>query len=760
MSWPTPQDYNEAIQSPSLSFTDRELQSGHPELTALGLPRPIAGGFANVYKILSGGRQWAARCFLTDVPDQQQRYEAISKHLAAAHLAYTVPFTYLSPGIRVLGKPYPLIKMEWVQGESLSSFVGRTLSYPSTLLSVAKVWSKMVSEVRAANISHGDLQHGNVLVVGDELRLIDYDGMFVPALAGKRSNECGHRNYQHPARTEFDYGPELDNFSAWVVYFSLIALSVHPELWTKHRGGDECLLLRKEDFAQPGTSIILRNLGNSSNVQVRSLTQLFIGLLSFSPQNIPSLDGNLPKETFTGAPGGAPSTATNWWGDHVEAASPQDKVSVEQQASSDSNASLPDLTWIIDSLDAPTTEKHLQFTGSMLEPRIVLVGSVILLFGFGLFAEVSISTFSLSTLSVAGFNLLLCYFRYRSDPNFSEYNKFKRESEALSQQIRSQQSMADSFNSERVRVQEKLSMAESSLLRKKAQLSADLQASTNEKQMRLTSALRDVDTRRRDAVKTEATELQKVQRNIGDQIAELDRKLSGTRRIMDDEKDKALKVLQDEHIRTYLSGFSIAQAKVHGIGPSLTSGLRQAGIVTAVDVDKWRILKVPGFGHFRAEALVEWRDDLQSNAKKSLPTRLPRSQITAVENRFQTSSQQFESDKQLLQKQIDVQITSVRQKSAAAQQSLTAEEQRLKNQSYQELAALRQSNEAHIQDLEVKLRASKSQSTLAIAPLNEKLLAAQRKMFGLHWQVARQEKEKERFRSMRFQDYLKFLIRP
>src|SRR5439155_9947810 len=107
---------------------------------------------------------------------------------------------------------------------------------------------------KSGGISHGDLQHGNVLVVGGELRLIDYDGMFVPEFAGTMSKECGHLNYQHPARTEFDYGPSLDNFSSWVIAVSLAAVCVHPELWTKYSGGDECLIFRREDFTNPGAS--------------------------------------------------------------------------------------------------------------------------------------------------------------------------------------------------------------------------------------------------------------------------------------------------------------------------------------------------------------------------------------------------------------------------------------------------------------------------------------------------------------------------
>jgi hypothetical protein len=124
MAWPTPQDYNEAVQNPRLAFTDPDLRNGQPELNALGLPRPISGNFACVYKIQSGGHRWAARCFISEVSDQQRRYEAIRAFLARAALPYTVPFTYLPTGINVQGRNYPLLKMQWVQGESLSAFVG------------------------------------------------------------------------------------------------------------------------------------------------------------------------------------------------------------------------------------------------------------------------------------------------------------------------------------------------------------------------------------------------------------------------------------------------------------------------------------------------------------------------------------------------------------------------------------------------------------------------------------------------------------
>jgi len=138
MSWPPPQDYNEAIQNPQLNFTDPELRAGVPEMTPLGLPRAITGGFASVYRLRCGGRDWAVRCFLRAVPDQQERYAAIGRHLAAAKLPYTVGFAFQPGGIKVGGRAYPLLKMEWVDGEPLERWIEDHLGDPAALRALAE----------------------------------------------------------------------------------------------------------------------------------------------------------------------------------------------------------------------------------------------------------------------------------------------------------------------------------------------------------------------------------------------------------------------------------------------------------------------------------------------------------------------------------------------------------------------------------------------------------------------------------------------
>ena len=129
----------------------------------------------------------------------------ISRHLSQAKLPFMVDFTYLEQGIRVAGRWYPVLKMQWVEGLTLNQFVGKYVDKPAMLEVLLQVWGRMATWLRSAEVGHCDLQHGNILLVPGAnanslaLKLIDYDGMWVPALAGTKSGEVGHPSLPAPA---------------------------------------------------------------------------------------------------------------------------------------------------------------------------------------------------------------------------------------------------------------------------------------------------------------------------------------------------------------------------------------------------------------------------------------------------------------------------------------------------------------------------------------------------------------------------------
>jgi hypothetical protein len=253
----------EAIQSPRACFSHAELRKAAVVMDPLGLPSVHAGNFAYVFQLrLADGTVIAARCFARFLGDRQRRYNLMSRYVGDQCPRWLTGFAYEPRGIRVRDAWYPLLRMDWVNGVPLNRHVEQVLDDQGALKSLSVQWSELVSNLERHRIAHGDLQHGNVLVeqATGELRLVDYDAMWVPGFVnGAQAAELGHRNFQHPARSRSDFGPNLARFSALVVYTALRALAECPDLWERYDNGENLLFLAR-DFQQPSRSRLLAEL--------------------------------------------------------------------------------------------------------------------------------------------------------------------------------------------------------------------------------------------------------------------------------------------------------------------------------------------------------------------------------------------------------------------------------------------------------------------------------------------------------------------
>ncbi len=275
--WPSMVDYQDALQCPPVAFPSSELRFGTPVEDNLGLPRPLCGTFASVYELVNGRSRWAVKCFLRNIPNLHQRYDRIAEHLRFGRLRYFVRFEYQRRGIQVQGKSFPLVKMEWVEGCQLNTFIEQNLSRPRKLAKLKKRWARLLPDLRAANMAHGDLQHGNVLVLPNgHLRLIDYDGMWVPTLEGEEANETGHPDFQDPRRTQKDFNADIDGFSDAVIHIAIGALRQEPSLWEKYNNGDN-LLFRREDFLNPESSSLITDLQALGDQEISEKLEFVMG---------------------------------------------------------------------------------------------------------------------------------------------------------------------------------------------------------------------------------------------------------------------------------------------------------------------------------------------------------------------------------------------------------------------------------------------------------------------------------------------------
>ena len=273
MAYPSRGDYAAAVGGfPHVSILDATLRSGTPARGPNNLLLVFSGGFSSVFPLVVGSNTFALRCWVRDIRDAETRYQAISNYLQKRSLPYFVEFAYVPEGILVNGTKWPITRMEWAEGQTLCQFIEDNLHDSALLRTTAAEFLKMAETLHANQISHGDFQDGNILLKRNgtdvEIKLIDYDSLFVPALRGYPDNIVGLPQYQHPSRIAGGgiANEKVDYFSELVIYLSLLAVAEKPALWSQFKGGmDGAVLFVATDFKNPAQSSIFRELENLSS---------------------------------------------------------------------------------------------------------------------------------------------------------------------------------------------------------------------------------------------------------------------------------------------------------------------------------------------------------------------------------------------------------------------------------------------------------------------------------------------------------------
>ncbi|HTR35022.1 MAG TPA: hypothetical protein VMH80_03920 [Bryobacteraceae bacterium] len=685
MAWPSDQDYNEAIQNPRIAFADPELQTGQVELNAMGIPKARSGNFATVYKINVNGAAHAVRCFRYDNPEHTIRYPAIASHLTQNALAYMVSFRYMSQGIRVGSSWYPFVRMRWVDGDSLVSYVEKNLSSPAALRDLAAAWAQMLSDLRQAKIAHGDLQHGNVLVVQGKLRLVDYDGMYVPALEGSRGIELGHRNYQHPQRTELDFGAYLDNFSAWLIYASLMAVAAQPALWGQLKGGDECLLFRKQDFDAPERSAAFRALKALPDAQVRALADRIEYFLWLPPDQVPAISEQEIAARPVASGVASPSSAQGWIQDYIK------QFSVEA-ANEFPVIEAGDQSWLQDHVELKADIGS--FSNKVSTDRYIALGALLtawtLCAWFSLFHAALLASviWATGTAAASLATVAIWRLRYRAEPVYRTITALRSDLSTETKARGDANGAFEELKSKRLRRRATFTEDGSRLQKREEGLQADEAKRLREIDASLQNGLQQITNRMRTAATDEGAEKRKLAESLGGEVSRLSRALTGLpdqeRQEMarldadigamvasfasqlqqvtarrDGELRTALKEYQDQIVNGHLQRIRLSDASIPGIGPQLKQRLAVAGFVSAGDIGT-RYSNVPGIGQKKWAALHAWRQQLDGPIRaREAPKSLPTHKSAAIEQRHEAQLRQLQQS-----------LTQEQSRLAAAQQNV------------------------------------------------------------------------------------------
>ena len=248
-------DFDLSITIPTC-IKDPVLKEGRCELQPPpneDKPVNYAGGFCVVYPFRSkDGKKYAVRCWIYELQNVEERIKKVSELLANYRLPYFVEFKYVSEGIFDTKELRPIVRMEWVEGDSLNQYIYKHRKSPQTLYQLAENFLQMVCTLHEKQISHGDLQHGNIRIrENGEIVLVDYDSIYHPSMGVWSDYIHGKWEYQHPARAKNEKASErVDFFSEIIIYTSIFYFAVNPEAsaYTDKIEDWDKLLFDKEDY--------------------------------------------------------------------------------------------------------------------------------------------------------------------------------------------------------------------------------------------------------------------------------------------------------------------------------------------------------------------------------------------------------------------------------------------------------------------------------------------------------------------------------
>ena len=257
MQYPLISEYVRAIQD----ATDNLGELAHlvPVLDDHGEPYRNSGAFAVVFKMKDEqtGKCYALKCFTEEQEGRAEAYRQIADELEFVNSSYITSVKYLDKEIFVDSSceedEFPVLLMDWIDGETMENYIAENYQDNYAMAMLCYRFCKMAAWLRSQPFAHGDIKPDNIMVRPDgNLTLVDYDGMFVPAMKGQKSPTIGTKDFSHPLRTVDDFDETIDDFALASIALSLKAISMNSKLLDTY-GASDRLLFSENDYRNPSS---------------------------------------------------------------------------------------------------------------------------------------------------------------------------------------------------------------------------------------------------------------------------------------------------------------------------------------------------------------------------------------------------------------------------------------------------------------------------------------------------------------------------
>ena len=264
MQYPLISEYVKAIQDADDNL--EELAHLTPVLDDHGEPYRSSGAFAVVFKMQDKrtGKYYALKCFTEEQEGRAEAYRQIADELDMVDSPYITSVKYMKKELFVDSQceedEFPVLLMDWVDGETMEAYIAANYHNQSAMSLLCYRFGKMAAWLRSQSFAHGDVKPDNIIIRPDgSLTLVDYDGMFVPAMKGSKSPTIGTKDFSHPLRTMNDFDETIDDFSLASIALSLKAISMNSTLLDTY-GASDRLLFSEKDYRTPSNSKVISAL--------------------------------------------------------------------------------------------------------------------------------------------------------------------------------------------------------------------------------------------------------------------------------------------------------------------------------------------------------------------------------------------------------------------------------------------------------------------------------------------------------------------
>ena len=299
--YPTVGQYTEAIKESAKvpeEYFDK-LKHLQPVLDSNGEPIMSSGNFAVVFKMKDEyGKQYAVKCFHRAQQGRERSYKLICEELAKVSSPYLTPIRYYDKELFVESGEYPVLLMDWVEGMTLGRYIRNVIDDKRALSQLATNFKSLAIWLLSQPFAHGDLKPDNILVKKDgSLVLVDYDGMFVPAMQGQKAREIGSPDFRNPLRTEMDFDRNIDNFPIVSILLSLELIATNSE-YLERFGKEDRLLFSYDDYLNLRESGIFKRALVSYAGDIPNLAEMLERMANGEPCNKDSIKNLLLKNNL------------------------------------------------------------------------------------------------------------------------------------------------------------------------------------------------------------------------------------------------------------------------------------------------------------------------------------------------------------------------------------------------------------------------------------------------------------------------------